>query len=987
VFWKPSKPDFRNSRDDLVLAHQVANLGFIRWNLHSDALTVSDEFLALFGLLGAEHQGAEHHVVEHQISRDVFEMAIHPEDRERVIQSLQDGIANRETVKIDYRIYHPDGDKCWIQTRAKMTADSKREPASLLCTVMDITDFKLSELELRERDAQLRAVTNTLPEPVWLKDTSGVYIASNREYQRLLATSEDEIKGKSDYELFSKERADIFSENDKFAMASGRPTINLEEITYLDDGHTELVEVLTAPIYAEDGVLIGVLGVARDISERKQHEAFSEFQARRAEALLELPGAAELMSEDDFIQCGLETIENLTGSQVSFLHFIGDDQKSIESSTFSERTLAEFNPLKSTPNHPVVSSQAFDNILDQREPLLINDYPGLSDGSDLPAGFPELKRLINLPIIEKGKIVVVTGVGNKDGKYSDLDVETVQLISNDIWRIVQRQRSSVQLRKLAGVVEQSPENIIITNLDSEIEFVNKAFLKQTGYSWKELVGKHPKTLKSGKTPEETYDALILALSRGESWQGELISVRKDGTEYIESALVAPLREADGTITHYMCVSSDVTENRRIATELENHQHHLEELVNKRTGELEEAQKRAESASKTKSEFLANMSHEIRTPMNAIIGLTHLLRNTDPSPEQAESLSKIDRSAEHLLSIINDILDISKIEAGKMFLENADFSVDSLSNYVHSVLGEQIQAKDLNFIVESEDVPDWLTGDVTRLRQALLNYVSNAVKFSEQGTITVRIVKMKEESGRLLFRFEVQDTGLGIAQDKLGKLFQPFEQADASTTRKYGGTGLGLIITRRIAKLMGGEAGAESEPGRGSTFWFTAWLGRGQPVEEDNPEGVIADAEAYLNSLPQATRILLVEDNAINCEVAVAILIRVGLIVDTAENGLKALEKVSTCSYDLVLMDIQMPECDGLEATRRIRSMTESENSIAARNSGIPILAMTANVFEEDRNACLEAGMNALVGKPVKPEKLCAAIAKWLSLSETLQPGS
>jgi two-component system sensor histidine kinase/response regulator len=971
MFMETNQSGFAFSQDDLELAQQVANLGFFSWNLHSDALTMSDEFLTLFGL-----QGAEHHA-----NKDVFEQAIHPEDRERVNGSLQTAIADQETVKIDYRIYRPDGKMLWVHTRAQVTADNRGIPTSLLCTVMDITDFKLSEIALHGRDAQLRAVTNTLPDPMWLKDPYGVYIACNREYQRLLGTNEAGIIGRSDYELFGKERADVFCENDNFAMASGRPTINQEEITYADDGHKELVEILKAPIYTEDGVLIGVLGVARDITERKQHEAFSEFHARRAEALLDLPGAAESMNEDDFIQRGLEIMEDLTGSQISFLHFIDDDQNSIETSTFSERTLAEYHPLTSTPNHPIVKPEAFNEVLKQREPLLINNYAGLPGDSGLPAGFPDLKRVINLPIIEKGKIVVVTGVGNKEQKYTELDIETVQLISNDIWRIVQRQRSSLQLRKLAGVVEQSPENIVITNLDSEIEYVNKAFLEQTGYSREELVGRNPRTLQSTKTPEERYNALWLALSRGRSWQGEFINMRKDGSEYTESALIAPLRQDDGTITHYMFVSSDITENKRIASELENHQHHLEELVKKRTEELEEAQKRAETASKTKSEFLANMSHEIRTPMNAIIGLTHLLRHTDPSPEQAKSLSKIDRSAEHLLSIINDILDISKIEAGKVFLEKSDFRTDSLSHYVLSVLREQIQAKGLNVEIDSTDVPVWLSGDLTRLRQALLNYVSNAVKFSEKGTITVRIVNLEEESERLLIRFEVQDTGIGVRPDKLGDLFQPFEQADASTTRKYGGTGLGLIITRRIANLMGGEAGAESELGKGSTFWFTAWLGRGTPVEEDKPEGLVADARAYLGSRHQGTRVLLVEDNAINSEVAVALLSRVGLDVDTAENGLKAIEKVCTSAYDLVLMDIQMPECDGLEATQRIRAMTDSENSIAARNSGIPILAMTANVFEEDRKACLAAGMNALVDKPVKPENLYATAAKWLSWSE------
>ena len=251
-------------------------------------------------------------------------------------------------------------------------------------------------------------------------------------------------------------------------------------------------------------------------------------------------------------------------------------------------------------------------------------------------------------------------------------------------------------------------------------------------------------------------------------------------------------------------------------------------------------------------------------------------------------------------------------------------------------------------------------------------------FPNRVRLRFRAEILEEETEKLLIRFEVQDTGIGIKPDKLDNLFRPFEQADASTTRKYGGTGLGLIITRRLAKLMGGDAGAESELGKGSTFWFSAWLGRGQPVEGAKLERGRVNTRAYLKSRYQGTRILLVEDNAINSEVAVALLTRAGLVVDTAENGLQAIDKVSANPYRLILMDIQMPECDGLEATRRIRSMAGSSNRIAALNSGIPILAMTANVFEEDHKACLEAGMGELIGKPVEPDKLYSTIIKWLS---------
>ncbi len=657
-----------------------------------------------------------------------------------------------------------------------------------------------------------------------------------------------------------------------------------------------------------------------------------------------------------------------------------------------------------------------------------------------------------------------------------------------------------ELRKLSLVVEQSPESIVVTNLEAKIEYVNNAFVRNTGYSLEEALGQNPRVLQSGNTPKATYLDMWATLTKGQVWRGELLNQRKDGSRYVEFATIAPIHQPDGQVTHYLAIKEDITDKKRMADELERHRMHLEELVAERTEalnaalqeqsalfqatsvgvvllrertigrcnptldamlgyaageqlgqstrhwyaddaaydqagqnvyvrvnrgetvlaerelvrkdgsrfwarmsgrtidvedlskgmvgvvediseeraalvEIQKARTAAEAANRSKSDFLANMSHEIRTPMNAIIGMSHLALATDLDKKQRNYIEKVHRSGENLLGIINDILDFSKIEAGKMSMERTDFQLEDVLDNLANMLGMRGQDKGLELLFDAApDTPGALVGDPLRLGQILINLGNNAVKFTDHGEVVVGVEQVARSNDQVELHFWVKDTGIGMTPEQTTRLFQSFSQADASTTRKYGGTGLGLVISKNLVEQMQGRIWAESEFGKGSTFHFHAHFG----VQKNADVRRMCTASEL-----QGVRALVVDDNASAREILSSMAQSFGLAVEVAHSGAEALHKARDAfarnlPYQLVLMDWNMPGMDGIQT---VQQLEQSHPAHAPT-----VIMVTAHGRDKALQSAQEQGVqiSTVLTKPASPSTLLEAIGEALDKGTVIE---
>jgi len=899
---------------------------------------------------------------EERLQERPFEQLVPETSFERILTQLKEN-------DVSSLVYETEGKTRRGQTFPVRLAWSlnKLEGKSVLSVfISDLTETKETLSSLLESEDRFRMLFNKSMDAVYLFNGRTIFDCNLAAVQMFGYKHKGEIIGKHPIELSPITQANgeltrVGFEN-RMQQLNERGSFFDQRLFLKADGSHIFAEVSTSLIKQGDQRI--VQAVIRDVGHRKEGEQELQKQKQELErAQIAFSKATELaveFAQDPDSQSWTESVlGDLVDSEHRYQALIDGFQGGIFISALDGKithTNDEFIQIFSSEENRIeINDQTelngfFDEMGNQSIEAVLDQF---ADESIREYNF----EYILYPKTNNEKILSV----HLSVQFDRRQGMNVLGVVKDI---TLARKSSEQIRLLSEAVEHSPVSVIITDSAGNIEYANPVFSQKTGYEVTEVLGENINFMKSGLTPAETYKSLWQTLGEGKQWRGEFYNRKKNGELFWESSSISSVRNSEGEVSHYISLQEDITERKRSEKE------------------LVKARDLAEQASKAKSDFLAMMSHEIRTPLNAIIGMSHLVKDKGLDASQNDYIQKIDTSADHLLGVINDILDVSKIESGSLELEHKAFSLKQVLDNVVNQTQSRAEEKGVEFEINVDpQLNPCYEGDPLRLGQVLLNLTSNALKFTSQGHIKVNVQRIAHTEDYSRLEFSVVDTGVGISPEELEHIFDPFSQADVSTTRRFGGSGLGLAICKQLVTLMDGNMSVASDVGKGSCFSFAVKLENSEETEDSMLDASNNDysvpgaiTEAISKSVSEDAAILLVEDNAMNQDVVTGLLSEMGLSVDIAENGKLALEQLALKEYQLVLLDLHMPVMDGKETIKAIRSDPGFKD--------LTVIAMTADAMETSKQECLSLGMDDFISKPVNVSLFIERVSHWLNIDRS-----
>jgi len=836
---------------------------------------------------------------------------IHPEDRDCFSQSIEHIVAAKQPAHLEYRMRKKDGEYIIVHDDVHFIIDAEGQVIQMLGFVEDITERKQAEETLRESEAKWRSLAENSPDTIMTVNTNGTIQFINRTVEKV--SGDADVLGTSVYEYVPPEHVDIVRNALGRVFGTGLPESYQISVKNLEGSIVGWYETHIGPVFDGDTIIAATLA-SHDITEKKRTEEALRESEERFHNLMEYVPAVSIQGY---------TVDG----EVVYWNKASEEIYGYTSEEALGKNLSDL----------IIP----DNLKPLFEKALKTGREVQKSGEFLPAGELELLHK-NGHLVSVYSIHTAVCLNDKPPLLFCIDVD-----------LTDHKQAEEKLRYLARITEQTGEGIATADLNGNLQFVNKAWARMHGYeTTDELIGKHLNIFHTQDQIEADVIPFNEEVKRSGCCAGEVGHVRKDGTTFPTQMITTMFNDDRGEPIGLIGFATDITERKRAEEE------------------LKLAKREAEAATVAKSEFLANMSHEIRTPMNAIIGFSDLLADENLTDEQKRSINTIRESAKTLLDLINDILDYSKIEAKKFDIEIIECSLGRILGFVESIMKPQAGKKLLDFkIIESKGLPERIRTDPARLRQCLVNLVNNAIKFTEKGHVYIN-VSLEDRNNQPYIRFDVEDTGIGIPEDKQKVIFESFTQVDADKTRKYGGTGLGLTVTRQLSELLGGELTVTSKVGKGSIFSYV--IPAGLDVTKESPLNIHSshiDPVKKKTGQPEFSgHILVAEDAGANQVLIESLLKRVGLQVTIAEDGNQALQEALSKQFDLIFMDIEMPNMSGYEATKAIRK----------KGLKTPIIALTAYAMKGDDEKCFAAGCNDYVSKPIVREKLLQILGKYLS---------